>query len=85
MVIVGAGVAGMACAMELKEKAIPYVVVEASDGPGGRVRTDKVSHQPSMTHRRRAHQADNLSAPPHPILPEIPSFQHYVPTVQLCG
>jgi len=42
VVIIGAGVAGMACALELKERAIPFVVVEASDGPGGRVRTDTV-------------------------------------------
>lgn len=38
--IVGAGLAGLACALELQSLGIDYVVLEASDGPGGRVRTD---------------------------------------------
>ena len=42
VVIVGAGVAGMACALELKERGIPCTVVEAAPEPGGRVRTDQV-------------------------------------------
>jgi hypothetical protein len=42
VVIIGAGVAGLACAISLVEKGIPVTVVEASDGVGGRVRTDKV-------------------------------------------
>ncbi|MFL6237567.1 MAG: NAD(P)/FAD-dependent oxidoreductase [Thermoanaerobaculia bacterium] len=42
VVIIGAGVAGLCCALRLQEKSIPCVVLEASDGPGGRVRTDKV-------------------------------------------
>lgn len=42
VVIVGAGVAGMACALELKERGIPFTVLEAAPEPGGRVRTDEV-------------------------------------------
>ena len=42
VVIVGAGVAGMACAIELKERGIPFTLVEAAPVPGGRVRTDEV-------------------------------------------
>ncbi len=42
VVILGAGVAGLCCALRLQEKNIPCVVLEASDAPGGRVRTDKV-------------------------------------------
>lgn len=42
VVVVGAGVAGMACALELKERGIPCTVVEAAPEPGGRVRTDEV-------------------------------------------
>lgn len=42
VVIVGAGVAGMSCAIQLAEKGIPVRIVEASDGVGGRVRTDIV-------------------------------------------
>ncbi len=42
VVIIGAGVAGLCCALRLQEKNIPCVVLEASDAPGGRVRTDTV-------------------------------------------
>lgn len=42
VVIVGAGLAGLACALELHAKNIPFLVLEASDQPGGRVRTDLV-------------------------------------------
>lgn len=41
-VIVGAGVAGLCCALRFQEKGIPCLILEASDGPGGRVRTDRV-------------------------------------------
>ena len=43
VVIVGAGVAGMSCALELKERGIPFTVVESAPEPGGRVRTDEVA------------------------------------------
>ncbi len=42
VVIVGAGLAGLACATALHRKGVASVVLEASDGVGGRVRTDVV-------------------------------------------
>ena len=42
VVIVGAGLAGLACALRLREVGIPFQILEASDGVGGRVRTDVV-------------------------------------------
>ena len=41
-VIVGAGLAGLSCAVDLHEAGYDVVVLEASDGVGGRVRTDTV-------------------------------------------
>ncbi|MDA7881026.1 FAD-dependent oxidoreductase [Akkermansiaceae bacterium] len=40
--IVGAGLSGLACALTLHQAGIPVRLFEASDGVGGRVRTDKV-------------------------------------------
>src|SRR5579872_3319650 len=40
IIIVGAGLAGLTCAKILYERREPFMVLEASDGPGGRVRTD---------------------------------------------
>jgi phytoene dehydrogenase-like protein len=40
--IVGAGLAGLCCARELQAKGVSFQIVEASDGIGGRVRTDEV-------------------------------------------
>ncbi len=42
VVVVGAGLAGLCCARRLMQCDIPARVVEASDGVGGRVRTDLV-------------------------------------------
>ena len=42
VVIVGAGLAGLRCALELDAAGIDVLLIEASDGPGGRVRTDIV-------------------------------------------
>lgn len=42
VVVVGAGLAGLACAKELAKAGCDVVVVEASDGVGGRARTDEV-------------------------------------------
>ena len=40
VIIVGAGLAGLCCARELQVKGISFQILEASDGIGGRVRTD---------------------------------------------
>jgi phytoene dehydrogenase-like protein len=42
VLIVGAGLAGLACALELQARSIPFQIVESSDAAGGRVRTDLV-------------------------------------------
>src|SRR5580700_9894354 len=42
VLIIGAGLAGLCCAKRLSEAGIPFQIVEASDGIGGRVRTDEV-------------------------------------------
>src|SRR5438094_2146536 len=42
VLIVGAGLAGLACARRLREVGISFQILEAADGVGGRVRTDVV-------------------------------------------
>ncbi|KAJ0263669.1 hypothetical protein HA466_0021430 [Hirschfeldia incana] len=42
VIIVGAGLAGLAAATRLTSAKIPFLILEASDGVGGRVRTDIV-------------------------------------------
>jgi phytoene dehydrogenase-like protein len=42
VIIVGAGLAGLVCAQDLTRSGVECLVVEASDGIGGRVRTDSV-------------------------------------------
>jgi len=42
VVVVGAGLAGLSCAVTLHRAGVDTIVVEASDGVGGRVRTDQV-------------------------------------------
>ncbi|MEV4086234.1 NAD(P)/FAD-dependent oxidoreductase [Nonomuraea fuscirosea] len=42
VIVVGAGMAGLACALRLHEAGVPVRVLEASDDVGGRVRTDVV-------------------------------------------
>lgn len=42
VIIIGAGLAGLCCALTLSKQGIPFVVLEASDAVGGRVRTDIV-------------------------------------------
>ena len=41
VIVVGAGLAGLTCAKVLSERGTEVVVFEASDGVGGRVRTDE--------------------------------------------
>jgi phytoene dehydrogenase-like protein len=41
VIVVGAGLAGLTCAKVLAERGVEAVVFEASDGVGGRVRTDE--------------------------------------------
>jgi phytoene dehydrogenase-like protein len=42
VLIVGAGLAGLACARRLEQAGVAYQILEASDGVGGRIRTDLV-------------------------------------------
>ncbi len=42
VLVIGAGLAGLCCALRLHQSGIPSQILEASDGVGGRVRTDKV-------------------------------------------
>ncbi|MGI5451628.1 NAD(P)/FAD-dependent oxidoreductase [Streptomyces sp. CA-249302] len=42
VLVVGAGVAGLACAQDLLAGGLDVTVVEASDGVGGRMRSDRV-------------------------------------------
>jgi len=40
--VIGAGIAGLSCGLKLQKAGIPFTILESSDGPGGRVRSDKV-------------------------------------------
>lgn len=42
VIIVGAGLAGLACGLHLQKQSIPFIILESSDAPGGRIRTDEV-------------------------------------------
>ena len=42
VVVIGAGLAGLSCALSLEAAGVPVTLLEASDAPGGRVRTDVV-------------------------------------------
>lgn len=43
VVIVGAGLAGLSCACQLTRDGLSSMLIEASDGIGGRARTDEVN------------------------------------------
>ena len=40
VVVVGAGLAGLVCALELQARGVDTIVLDSADAPGGRVRTD---------------------------------------------
>lgn len=42
VLIVGAGLAGLSCARRLHQEGVAFQILEASDGVGGRVRTDRL-------------------------------------------
>ena len=42
IIIIGGGLAGLAAAVQMESKNVPYVLLESSDGFGGRARTDIV-------------------------------------------
>lgn len=42
VLIIGAGLAGLSCARRLRREGVSFLILEASDGIGGRVRTDLV-------------------------------------------
>ena len=42
VVIIGGGLAGLTCAKQLHAAGVEFILLEASDGVGGRVRTDEV-------------------------------------------
>jgi phytoene dehydrogenase-like protein len=42
VVVVGAGLAGLCCALDLTRRGVPVSLLEASDAPGGALRTDSV-------------------------------------------
>jgi phytoene dehydrogenase-like protein len=41
VIVIGAGLSGLACALTLREQGLEPLVLEASDAVGGRVRTDR--------------------------------------------
>lgn len=42
VIIVGGGLAGVCCAIRLQQRGVRFLLLEASDGVGGRIRTDVV-------------------------------------------
>jgi len=42
VIIMGGGLAGLCCALKFHQEGIPFLLLEASDAVGGRVRTDRM-------------------------------------------
>lgn len=64
VIVVGAGLAGLACAQRLSRAGVEVVVLEASDAVGGRVRTDVVDGY-------RCDRGFQLLNPSYPVLPYV--------------
>ena len=64
VIVVGAGLAGLACARRLQERNVAVVVLESSDGLGGRVRTDVVDGY-------RCDRGFQLLNPAYPEVPRV--------------
>ncbi len=64
VVVVGAGLAGLACAQGLSRAGVEVLVVEASDAVGGRVRTDVVDGF-------RCDRGFQLLNPAYPVLKQV--------------
>ena len=64
VIVVGAGLAGLACAQRLSRAGVEVVVLEASDGVGGRVRTDVVDGY-------RCDRGFQLLNPAYPVLKHV--------------
>lgn len=72
--IIGAGLAGLACAIELQKNNINFQIFEASDGVGGRVRSDVIDgfildrgfqlYNPSYSEGKRLLNYDALDLKP---------------------
>ena len=64
VLVVGAGLAGLACAQRLSRAGVEVQVLEAGDGVGGRVRTDLVDGF-------RCDRGFQLLNPAYPVLPHV--------------
>ena len=83
VVVVGAGLAGLACAQRLVDQDVDCRVLEASDGVGGRVRTDVVDGF-------RCDRGFQLLNPAYPVLPQVVDvdaleLRPFVPGVAVSG
>lgn len=76
VIVVGAGLSGLACARELRARGVGTLVLEASDRVGGRVATDAVDGflvdrgfqvlNPAYPHLRRTKVLQSLTLQPFP-------------------
>lgn len=64
VVIVGAGLAGLSCAIAVADAGLDVIVLEAGDAPGGRVRTDQVDGF-------LLDRGFQLLNPAYPVLPDL--------------